>query len=128
MRPTVDWGIYGSSPSDELESIDRSLALLLRARAKAAVAPVLATAPEMRRRTLQGRRRRRTVRRWAEELAMPEGLAEAICDGVFDRPAHPQERPDDGVVVRLISLHDLSREPGEPEHGRLRLHARVHSR
>lgn len=128
MRPTVDWGIYGASPSDELESIDRSLALLLRARAKAAAAPVLATAPELRRRALQGRRRRQTVRRWAEELSMPEGLAEAICDGVFDRPAEPQDRPDDGVLVRLISLHDLSEDPREPEHARLRLHTRVHSR
>src|SRR5579859_1366988 len=128
MRPTVYWGVFRSSPSDELESIDRSLELLLRSRAKAASAPLVAPAPQLRRRAEQGRRRRRTVRRWATELALPHGLAEALCDGVFDRMSAPAERPDDGVVVRLVSLHDLPRGLGEVEHGSPGLRRRVHSR
>ncbi len=101
MRGRADWSARPASPAAELESIDASLELLLRARARSEAPRAHAEGRRARARA-SGARRRRTVRRWARELGIPERLAEAVSDGLFDPPTLLREGDDEGVTVHLL--------------------------
>lgn len=93
-------------PVPDLERLDRSLELLLLARA-ASPNPEVPSPSGPRSR---GRDRRRTLRRWAAELGVPRPLAEAIADAIFDREGG-RERPREPVVTVELLLPTPPRAP-----------------
>lgn len=81
----------------ELARLDRSLELLLLARAAVPVGAHAAGRARSR-----GRDRRRTLERWAAELGVPRSLVDAIADALFDREGATGRRREPVVTVELL--------------------------